>query len=175
MFSKKAMVYIIVPILLSVSLVLGNKDLANAEIVNKINPLEMDDFTIRGITKGELLKKDLLSKLGKLIQIKTININSDRIEKYYIYSDLTIETIFVREENYEIIFGIEITKNNIKTKRGVTLGDNAEKVIEKYGPCKLDNGYYFYDTLLDVGSEQPDSFTIRFKIYNNKVTEIKIF
>jgi hypothetical protein len=142
---------------------------------SEVDALTIEDFSVKGVIPGQLLSDSLVKELGKpnSIQIKTSSV--DTKTKCYIYSGLKIETLIVEESNAEIVTTIDITGNNIKTKRGITLFDNAEKVREKYGLPDAQENYYFYSTLLDTGDIQPAQETIRFKIEDDKVTEIKIF
>lgn len=142
---------------------------------SEVETLTIEDFSVKGAIPGQLLSNSLIKKLGKpnSIQIKTSSLNSK--VKYYIFSGFKIETLIVEESNAEIITAIEITGKSIQTKRGITLFDSEEKVREKYGLPDAQDNYYFYSTLLDTGDVQPAQKTIRFKIENDKVTEIKIF
>ena len=142
---------------------------------DKIEPFTCEDFSIMGVIAGELYSEsDIIKKLGKPNKVKFETLAIGRKRKNYIYHDFTIKTDIIEGNKRELVTWIEIIGTNIKTKRGIGIGDKAEQVLSKYGPPTDKGDTYFYSVLTDSGYDQPDSHKVWFTIKNGKVTKISM-
>jgi hypothetical protein len=170
---------IIILIILGVStcskynfIVFGNK--TNNEINQKLiaeNKLQERDFVIDGLYINQPIE-DVIKIFGKPIKIQKRPDEFHGVDGLnYYFPDVSIITSEVNKK----VFQINIKSQNIKTFRGIAVGDNEEDVFYYYGKTKkLDNKILRYQ--MYVNYETSDSqYILEFFIQKNKVSEIMIY
>lgn len=130
-------------------------------------PLDPNEFVLKGVKPGDVFTKTIRSNIGKLVKNNRETSEDGHLFNSYLYSGFTIGTIVLNDEGKtEKINGFKIIGSNIKTCRDLTIGDDLNKVIEKYGENKLENNSIVYET---------ESYVIIFKLdTNRKVKEIEL-
>jgi hypothetical protein len=133
--------------------------------------LQERDFVIDGLYINQPIE-EAIKIFGKPIKIKKRSDELHGVEELnYYFPDVSIITSEVDKK----VFQINIKSRNIKTFRGVTVGDNEEDVFYHYGKTKkLDNKILRYQ--MYVNYETSDSqYILEFSIQKNKVSEIMIY
>jgi len=141
-------------------------------------PLQEADFELElpdGIELLELFSDSLKEKLGSPLKIEEIN--EVTVWRTYYYRDFQLVTDFNYDTGKETIIRIVITGENMKTNRGLKVGDEASKIVEKYGLCEPSvhvNGTTLYTYSFKViPKNQSYNRFIYIVVEKNYVKEIK--
>lgn len=139
----------------------------------QVKPFSPEDVTINGVKPYEIVTKTVLEKLGTPKEIKETNVE-EGIFRYYQYSTFTMVThiydSWQKQKNVEVIEDFIITNPAFKTARGISVGDDVEKLFSKYGIAKLEEDSYYYDYEPKSNSERIQSMVV--KVKNKKIVEI---
>jgi len=131
------------------------------------DPLQIDDFQIGGI----MLEQKICEVKKIFGEPSRIYVEKEDERNCYEYPGLTII--------YSIITGnilaIEVRRNDLKTFRGISVGDAKDKVIYHYGNSEYEEeGYLNYQKY--VYRDYEDIFyAITFRLKEEKVSEIMIY
>lgn len=139
----------------------------------QVKPFSPEDVAINGVKPYEIVTKAVLEKLGSPKEIKEMNVE-EGIFRYYQYSTFTMVThiydSWQNQKNVEVIEDFIITNPAFKTVRGISVGDDVEKLFSKYGVAKLEEDTYYYDYEPKSDSERIQSMVV--KIKDKKIVEI---
>ena len=134
----------------------------------QVKPFSPEDVIINGVRPKEVFTKETINKLGTPIEVRERNVEEGRF-KYYIYSDFTVVTQFWND-NIEKIEEFQIIGSNFKTSRGISIGDEVEKLFSKYGKVNLEENCYYYEFVPKYNSER--SYMMIVEIQNQKIKNI---
>ncbi len=139
----------------------------------QIQPLRPEDVAINGVKPSEIVTQAVLQKLGKPNGIKE-TYEEEGIFKEYYYSTFTMVTqiynSWENKKNVEIIESFRITTPDFKTIRGISVGDDLEKLFNKYGVAKLEGDGYFYEYIPKSDSER--GYLMAVKVRGKKIVKI---
>lgn len=139
----------------------------------QVKPLSPEDVTINGVKPCEIVTQTVLQKLGSPKEVKETN-GEEGIFKYYQYSTFTMIThiydSWQKQRNVEVIESFRITTPDFKTIRGISVGDDVEKLFNKYGVAKLEGDGYFYEYIPKSDSER--GYLMAVKIKDKKIVKI---
>lgn len=133
--------------------------------------LQKEDFIMGGLYVNQPVD-EVIKIYGKPLEIQKI-LNgfrgSDKL--LYYFPGVIITTSNIYKEVYQIV----VNSKNIKTFRGISVGDKEQDVYKHYGKTeKIANKILRYQ--MDVNFETSDAqHILEFYIQNNKVSEIKIY
>lgn len=130
------------------------------------DPLIKEDFQVLGIQVGMPLS-EVTKILGKP---KKVTNDSKKTICYY-YPQLVIKSFFLEGVTDRTIDYLLINDKNIKTYRGIGIGDREKDVIYRYGKKDEILKRLIYETHFgDV-----DYYAINFLISNGKVKQVEIY
>ena len=159
----------ILVIILSVAMIAIGSNACIGE--NKLNltgkePLIKKDFQISGIRVGMPL-----SEVTKVLGTpKDTTIDNKKTICYY-YPQLVIKSFFLEGVPDRIVDYILVKDKNIKTFRGIGIGDSKKEVIRRYG----ENDEILSRLIYETHFEWVDYHAINFLISNGKVKQIEIY
>lgn len=132
-----------------------------------LKPNTKDIFSIKDLVMNDVKfgdkESDVYKKLGKAKSVKNTKKNTYKY-KILNYKDTKITL----RENYNdfIVVGVETTSNKYKFSRGVKIGQNVKKVMNKYKVSKK-TGTYMYSNYTEEALKQSE---ITSNIYYGKRT-----
>lgn len=139
----------------------------------QVKPFSPEDVKINGVKPYEIVTNTVLEQLGTPKEIKETNVE-EGIFRYYQYPTFTMVThiydSWQKQKNVEVIEDFIITNPAFKTARGISVGDDVEKLFSKYGIAKLEEDSYYYDYEPKSDSERIQSMVV--KVKNKKIVEI---
>ncbi len=139
----------------------------------QIRPLGPEDVAINGIKPSEIVTQAVLQKLGIPKEIQETH-DEEGIFREYHYPTFTMVTqiysSWKNQKNVEVIENFRITTSSFKTARGISVGDDIEKLFEKYGAVKLEGDGYFYEYIPKSDSER--GYLMVAKVQGKKIVKI---
>lgn len=159
----------ILTIILSIAIITigSNVSLVECKInLTEKEPLIKEDFQILGVKVGMPLS-EVTKILGKP---KKVTNDSNKTICYY-YPQLVIKSFFLEGVSDRIVDYLLIKDKNIKTYRGIGIGDSKKEVIHRYG----ENDEILNRLIYETHFGWVDYYAINFLISNGKVKQIEIY
>lgn len=155
-----------------------NISIFGSKLKNEVNlkltakdKLQKKDFTIGGIYINQPIN-EVIKILGKPQKIQKIPNGFQGSDEYdYYFPGVIIITSGLEKK----VFQLKIENGDIKTFRGIAVGDKEQDVYYRYGKKeKLDNKILRYQMFVDYQRDDSQNI-LDFYIQNNKVTKIMIY
>ena len=133
----------------------------------------MKDFEVMDIRIFEPMNK-MLNRFGEPLKIKSFYEDKYRS---YIYPDFDIGCFTPGNDEYYIVSSVSVKKKGYKTYRGISVGDDINKVMYHYGKGNwVDNNTLDYQTWLkDKEDDENTPYGIYFIIKNKKVENFRVY
>lgn len=139
----------------------------------QIQPFSPEDVAINGVKPCEVVTEAVLQKLGTPKEIKEMDVE-EGIFKEYQYPTFTMFTqiydSWQEQNNVEVIEDFIITNPAFKTARGISVGDDIEKLFSKYGVVELNGDGYFYEYIPKSDFER--GYLMVVKVKGKKIVKI---